>query len=140
MYKIKLNTELRRRRLKRFSSESGEVRLKVVIWLVLIGLVAYGGYMVVPQYVSYKLLQYEVEGEAKVAHMYSNADITERLLDKAKSWSVDIIESDIEIVRSTANIEIAISYGVNIYFFGRYEKTFFYDIYVIEPIKRHYGR
>jgi len=131
MYKLKLNAGAR----GPVNSESGRVSIKVILWVVFIFAAGYGVYMVAPPYVSYKMLQYEVEGEAKVAHMYTNAELKDRILEKAGSWSVDIDRSDIEIIRDYEQIEIAVSYGVRLVFFGRHERDFFYEIYVREPLK-----
>ncbi|VAV84730.1 hypothetical protein MNBD_DELTA01-1943 [hydrothermal vent metagenome] len=128
MYKLKLNAS-------RLADESGRVRLKVVLWIVFTSLAIYGAILVVPQYVSYKMLQYEVRGEADVAHMYTDAQIESRILSKAASWSIDLDQYDIEVIRDYEDIDISISYGVGVVFFGRYEYVFNYDIYVTKPLQ-----
>ncbi len=117
------------------AEESGRVRLKVVFWIAIIGLAIYGAALVVPPYVSYKMLQYEVEGVAETAYMYSDAQIESSLLSKAATWSIDIDQYDIEIIRDHEDIDISINYGVSAVFFGRYKRVFNYDIYVTRPLK-----
>ncbi len=136
MYKIKSKAGCRLRSYAlSVAEESGRVRLKVVFWIAIIGLAIYGAALVVPPYVSYKMLQYEVEGVAETAYMYSDAQIESSLLSKAATWSIDIDQYDIEIIRDHEDIDISINYGVSVVFFGRYKRVFDYDIYVTRPLK-----
>jgi len=136
MYKLKSNTGLRNRSsAPRLDGESGRVKIKVVFWIVIILLAVYCAALVIPPYVSYKMLEYEVMGEAEVAHMYTDAQIESSILSKAAAWGIDIDKYDIEIVRDHEDIDISIDYAVSVVFFGRYERVFYYDIYVTRPLK-----
>lgn len=128
MYKIKLSA-------RSSDTENGSIQIRVIFWIAFVCVAAYGAYLVVPPFVSYKMLQYEVEGEAKIAHMYTNAEIKNRIIEKAAGWSVDLDQDEVEIIRDYAEIQIAVSYGISVVFFGNIERTFFYDIYANEPLK-----
>ncbi|GMR04378.1 MAG: hypothetical protein BMS9Abin23_0275 [Thermodesulfobacteriota bacterium] len=120
-------------------NRDGAVSLKVLIWLAVLFFAVYAGYKFLRPSFSYYMLRTDVEEEAKLAHMYTDESLRERILVKAKAWSVPISSEDIEIIRGSRNIIIRISYSQTMIFFGRYSKTLYFTIETIKPLKEAVG-
>ncbi len=137
MYKIKLNAGRWYRSLQRpVSAESGRIKLKLVLWISGVALIAYMAVVLIPPFVSYKMLEYEARGEADVANMYTDAQIESRLASKAALWSIEIESGDIDVTRDYEEIDISINYSITLVFFGRFERTIYFDIEVSEPLEQ----
>ncbi len=128
MYIIRLEEE-------GFYAERGGITLRGFFWILLLGLVLYVAYLVVPPYIDYRMLSIEVAAEARTAHRYDDGEIRNRILEKARYWEVPVEAGNIEITRGSDDIEISVEYGVPVRFFT-YEKTFFYRIYLKEPLRK----
>ncbi len=112
----------------------GNIRLRVLLWILFLILAGYFAYVLVPPYVSYHLLKKEVHSEAKNAHHYTDAEITGRILEKGKAWGVPITHENIEVIRWSDEIEIIVEYSVELDFYGNYYRTVYYNIYAREPL------
>lgn len=117
------------------TDNGGFIALKNLFWLVILFLAAYGGYMFIPPSFSYYMMKSEVENEVKTAHMYSDDRILARIKDKAKSWSIDLEDENIEITREYENIGIRVRYKKKLVFFNKYKKVLVYDIRANKPLK-----
>jgi len=87
-----------------------------LIWLLLLAASLYAFYKFVPPEVTFYMLKTEVEDEANIAHMYGDAALTRRILEKADIWHAPIERGDIEITRGHSKITISISYSVTLSF------------------------
>lgn len=119
----------------RYPKQAGFISVRALFWLVVVFAVLYGAYMFIPPYAGYYMLKTEVKGEAKTAHMYTDASIMRRITEKASAWSVHLDESNVEITRGREKIRIAVNYAVDLDFFNRYEHRLSYSIEVTEPLK-----
>ncbi len=124
---------------KRFANSRGAASFGTIVWILLLATSVYGASKFAPPYVSYYMLKTDVENEAKVAHMYMDQSIASRLLKKAVSWSVPIVQEDIEIQRGTEDITISIEYVETVDFPGGYSKDLAFSIHVEEPLKESSG-
>ena len=122
--------------LREHLNESGNGRVRVYFWIIFGFLALYAGYMIVPTYVSYKMMQKEVETEAGLAHHYSDAEMRTHIKTKADSWNIPITTDDIDINRRRNTIAISIAYSIDFNFFNRYKRTIYYDIDVVDFIKK----
>jgi len=135
MYKIKLNAGRWLKSLQTpAAGESGRIKLKLILWVSGVALIAYLAVVLTPPFVSYKVLEYEARSEADVAHMYTDAQIESSLASKAASWSIDIEAGDIDVTRDYEEIDISINYSVVMTFFGRFERIIYFDIEINEPL------
>ncbi|MBI5598565.1 MAG: hypothetical protein HY890_02375 [Deltaproteobacteria bacterium] len=119
---------------KILSGEAGGISMRALFYLIVLGLLTYAGYMVVPPYFEHYMFTYEVTTEAKTAWHYSDDDIRKHLLDKVDYWGMPIRDGNIKIERGMSDIEITVAYEVRLNFFDRYRKTLYYKIYVKKPI------
>lgn len=113
----------------------GFISIRALFWLTLLAAVIYGAYKFVPPYAGFHMLKTEVEGEAKTAHMYTDAALRRRITDKAAAWSIHLDEQNLEIVRGREYIQISVNYTVDLDFFHRYNHELVYSIEVQEPLK-----
>lgn len=115
--------------------KSGFVSLTSLFWIVLLAALSYGAYKFAPPYFGYYMLKYDVEEEARYAHMYDDQKLAERITRKAATWSVPLKEDSLFIERGAEDIVITVHYTVGLDFFDRYGHTIAYDIAVREPLK-----
>lgn len=120
----------------RLQNQRGGAGVKVIFWILILSFAGYSGYKLIPPYFNYKMMKYEVRSEAENAHVYTDEEIRDRLLDKAKNWSVPMASLDITIHRRTRFIDISLGYSVTVTFFQRYKRKLDYDISVREPLKQ----
>lgn len=121
----------------RLLDNRGEVtRLKVLFWLVILFIAGYACYKFVPPLFGYQMMKYEVGSTAKVAHLYSDEEIKQRLLEKARDWNVPIEWDDMAVERRTRRIDIKIEYDVTVDLYQDYDKTWLFRINAGEPLKQ----
>lgn len=116
-------------------NESGAVTSSTMIWLFIITVIIYVGYMVLPPYFSYYMLKTEVREEAQLAHKFSDESLVDNISSKAYLWNVPILFDDIIVARGTESIDINIDYSEVVDFLPGYTKVLYFHIAVSEPIK-----
>ncbi|MEE8185628.1 MAG: hypothetical protein V3T96_04425 [Thermodesulfobacteriota bacterium] len=112
--------------------ERGSRRL---FWLLILTAAVYLVVNLAPPWFGYRMLRFEVEDDARNAHLYTDDQILENIIGAAYIWEVSLAEDNIEIERGDGKIEIAVYYDVDVIFLNRYTKTFHYDIYAVEPLR-----
>lgn len=112
--------------------ERGSRRL---FWLLILTAAVYLVVNLAPPWFSYRMLRFEVEDDARNAHLYTDDQILENIIGAAYIWEVSLAEDNIEIERGDGKIEIAVYYDVDVIFLNRYTKTFHYDIYAAELLR-----
>ena len=105
------------------------ISFRRLFWILFLGIAVYTGLKVVPPWAGYLLLTYEVRSEAKSAHHYTDDEILDSIISAAATWGVILGEEDIILTRDDVYIEISVAYSVTIQFFGRYSKTYWYEVY-----------
>ncbi len=105
------------------------------LWILFIALFIYLGIKLTPPWIGYYMIKYEVETKAKNANFYSDEEILRDIIGSAKTWGISLDEEDVEITRDYERIDIALDYDITVDFAGRYEKTFYYNIHTVKPIK-----
>jgi len=133
---VYLNTVSGKRNLL---NQEGGVSFKTLVWVVVIFLALYSAYQFVHPTFSYYMMRTDVEDEAKLAHMYSDRTILNRILKKAEVWNVPLTEENVEIKRGLRNIVITVTYTDRLKFFGRWKKDLNRRIEVNMPLKEHSG-
>jgi len=126
-------------RANRILNTDGRASTRVLFLVVFFVLPLYAGAKLVPPFFSYQMLKMEVVDEAKSAHMYNDAVLKKRILQKASSWSVPVGRRDIRIRRTSRHINIKINYTVSVSFFDRYTKVFKFRIETRKPLKEGSG-
>ncbi len=81
----------------------------------------------------------DVEEEAKIAHMYTDESLTQRILRNAETWSVPLTKDDIEIVRNNGYISITVRYTDRIVFIGDFVEEIPREIIVESELKETSG-
>ena len=119
------------------AGQCGRVKLKLIFWIAFALIVVYGAAMIIPPYFGYLMLRYEAKGVADVAHMYTDAQLESTMRSKAASWSIELEAGDIDVTRDYDEVEVSVNYSVTVFFFRKYEKTFYYDIHVVRELKQN---
>ncbi|MEK7774078.1 MAG: hypothetical protein AAB307_06985 [Deltaproteobacteria bacterium] len=83
------------------------------------------------------MLRVGADEEAKNAHMYSDDQLAEHIMEKAGDWSIPLQRQDIGVERGETGIKITASYHVivNLELLGNYKHRLNYRIEVSKPIK-----
>jgi len=115
-------------------NKAGFITLKALFWILFLTASSYGAYKFAPPYLGFFMLRIDVGEEAKVAHMYTDEQLTGMIIKKADVWSIPLSGENILIQRGQEEIRIAVSYSVVLNFFDRYEQELFYDIDVEKPL------
>ncbi len=110
-------------------------RSRRLLWLLVLVSAVYLVVNLAPPWFSYRMVRYEVENDARNAHLYTDDQILEHILEAAYIWGVSLTEDNVEIARGFAKIEIEVDYDVDVNFLNRYIKTFHYGIYAVEPLR-----
>lgn len=66
------------------------------------------------------MVKIDVEEQSKIAHMYDDEALANRILKNAEAWSVPLTREDLEIVRDRSSITITVRYTDTIVFLGRF--------------------
>ncbi|MBE9531513.1 MAG: hypothetical protein IME98_01770 [Proteobacteria bacterium] len=107
-----------------------------MIWIALIVILAYIGYVVVPMYYRNQMMVLEVKGQIKVAHMYDEYELLTHLVEKVEEWHLPIDEDDITVDLRDNDIIISMSYHVDKLFLTKYKHRFYFNIRESGDIKR----
>src|SRR3990172_10489142 len=110
-------------------NNSGMASIRTVFWIVFIGAALYAGFLMGVPYVTYKMFDYEVESAAKNAAYYRDDEILKNILEKAHYWYIPIDKDNVRIKRTKEDIVIEVEYEVIVDFFGKYQKTLYFDAY-----------
>lgn len=81
------------------------------------------------------MVKIDVEEQSKIAHMYDDEALANRILKNAEAWSVPLTREDLEIVRDRSSITITVRYTDTIVFFGRFVKEIPREIIVESALK-----
>ncbi|MBI5559921.1 MAG: hypothetical protein HY883_01425 [Deltaproteobacteria bacterium] len=112
----------------------GFISIKRLFWLLVLGAIVYGGFIAVPPFFNYWMMQYEVKSIAQSATFYKDEEIRNNILDKARYWAIPVVEEDIKIKRGFEYIEVSFPYDIKLDFFNRYRKTLHFEIYEKKPL------
>ncbi|MFQ5464376.1 MAG: hypothetical protein ACE5EI_00460 [Thermodesulfobacteriota bacterium] len=116
-------------------SNRGSINFRLVFWVLVLSAVIYGGYKFGPPAIHHYMLKTAVNNEAKVAHMYTSDKLADRIMKKARTWSVPLERDGLVVEKWRDSVHIKVSYAVHLDFFGRYSKTLEYRIEVTRPLK-----
>lgn len=116
------------------SNQRGSVSFKALFWVLFLSSALYGAYKLAPPYFSYYMIKTDVEDEAQNAHMYTDAALERRIIQKAEIWSVPLGSENVSIDRDST-IRIYVHYNVVLEFFGGYTRVLEYRISVEKPLK-----
>ncbi|MBI5885803.1 MAG: hypothetical protein HZB85_04385 [Deltaproteobacteria bacterium] len=115
-------------------NNKGAATTRSLFWIVFLAICFYAGYIFVPPYATYYLFKTEVEDQAKLAHLYDNADLVKRMYARAAAWDVPIEPGDILITRDRGKINVTVFYVVPINVAGLYQRDLEYYVDVTKPI------
>lgn len=104
------------------------MKRSTIIWIVLLAVLAYVGYVVVPMYYRNQMMILEVKGQIKVAHMYDEDEILEHLIDKVDEWQLPIDPDKINVDRRESDIVITMRYHIDKLFLTQYNHRFHFKI------------
>ncbi|MBI5048005.1 MAG: hypothetical protein HZB54_03505 [Deltaproteobacteria bacterium] len=117
------------------ADKHGNISISALLWFVLIVVTVYFGIKLIPPYFNYYMFKIEVEAEAGMAYLHHDQDVIKHIMEKVKLSELPIEEKDIILERRDSEIEIAVSYKIDINFLYKYNKTLFFDIKAVKPIK-----
>ncbi|MDH4226270.1 MAG: hypothetical protein OEV59_00750 [Deltaproteobacteria bacterium] len=111
-----------------FKNDSGESNRSLLVWILIVGLIGYCGYLVGVPEVTSKMLKADMEDEVENAHHYDDEEIRKHLMESIAKWELPIKREQIQVTRDNDYIDIRIKYSVNVSFLGAYEKRFDYNL------------
>lgn len=115
---------------------NGVVSVKTIVWLIILAIVSYAGYLFLPHAFKYLMLRTDLGNEARLAHSHTDSRIVERILEKAEGWSMPLEEGDIRINRDESEIYISVDYEAELNVLGVYKTDINYTINVSAPLRR----
>lgn len=98
--------------------ERGESQLGCLIGLILLGLVIFVAWKMIPVKVRAAELRQMVVDEAKSAGTHNDERIKAAILAKARENNLPVTEQDITIVRNQGEITVTVTYTIPIVFPG----------------------
>ena len=119
--------------MRRLGALRGEGRLGCFLWLLLVALLAYGGFKIVPVKFAASRFEDFIAEEAAFAGSKGNPQIIQELLSQAQQLDLPVTKDQIEIKRTRESITIAAHYQVNVEFFGQTGFVWKFDPVVIRP-------
>ncbi len=119
--------------------QRGAIGSGALLWVLVFSLAIYAGYIVVPPYVAYYMLEAEVKSQAEHAHSRSDAEMKRSILEKAVSWSIPIEKKHVLIRRNFDSISVDINYSVRFVFFEQYVKVMPFSVDVDMGLKESSG-
>jgi hypothetical protein len=119
----------------KWADKHGNISISALIWLILIIASLYLGIKFVPPYFNYYMFKIEVEAEAGTAYLHHDQDVIKHIMEKVRRSELPIEEKDIILERREREVEISVSYQVDINFLSQYNKTLYFNIRTIKPIK-----
>ncbi|MGH9400325.1 MAG: hypothetical protein ACRD00_08140 [Thermoanaerobaculia bacterium] len=96
----------------------GEGRVGCVIWLGIVGLIAYGLVKIVPVKVANSSFEDFLTEQASFGSIKSVRAIEREILDKAKDLEIPVTKDNLTITKTREKITIEAHYEVTIEFFG----------------------
>ena len=96
----------------------GEGRVGCVIWLAIVGLIAYGLYKVVPVKVANSSFDDFITEQASFGSIKAVKQMENEILEKAKDLGVPVTKDNLTITKTREKITIEAHYVVEIVFFG----------------------
>lgn len=96
----------------------GEGRVGCVIWLAIVGLIAYGLFKIVPVKIANSSFEDFLTEQASFGSIKSVKQIEKEILDKAKDLEVPVTKDNLTITKTREKITIEAHYEVTIEFFG----------------------
>jgi hypothetical protein len=95
-------------------SESGEGKLKAVIYTAIIVLIIYAGVKFIPAYVSEYELSDKMQEQARyaVVNRYTEEQIRDNIFKVVQDLEIPAKREDIKVVASNAVVKISLSYTV----------------------------
>ncbi len=113
-------------------SEKGLGTIKLWIWLLILSLVAYMGFKLLPMYIDFERMKDEMDVKASLARVLKDDEIRSALADKAKELELPLEGEDFIIMRDDENHRMTIKAGWDV------EVNFPFNIYIrkfhFEPV------
>jgi hypothetical protein len=96
----------------------GEGRIGCVIWLAIVGLIAYGLFKIVPVKIANSTFEDFLTEQASFGSIKTAKQIENEILAKAKDLEIPVTKENLTITRSREKIAIETHYELKIVFFG----------------------
>ena len=113
--------------------------IQIWIWLLLITLVIYLGFKILPMYIDFERMKDEMSIRASLAQVLKDEDIRNALVAKAKELDLPLEGEDFIIVRDDEHhmMSIKTKWDVEVHFpFDIYVRTFHFEPAVNEDVSR----
>ncbi|TAN63261.1 hypothetical protein EPN18_02925 [bacterium] len=117
----------------------GASTFKAAVWIFIIGSLIYGASKTFLPVFSYYMVKLDAKNESKMAHMYNDATMKKRILEKARSWSIPLNEEDVVISRGNEEITVEVQYTqvISLDFVDGYDWVIPVDIIATSPIREN---
>jgi hypothetical protein len=96
----------------------GEGRVGCVIWLAIVGLIAYSLFKIVPVKIANSSFEDYMTEEASFGSIKSAKQIETEIIAKAKDLEIPVTADNLKVTRTREKITIEAHYTLNIVFFG----------------------
>jgi len=105
---------------KRASSERGEGHFKLLVLLVILGLIGYAGFKIVPPYVNNYQLQDTCDTESRFfgAHTKTDVKTKETVWAEVQSLGIPITQDAIKVEVIGKTARVSVDYNITVNLFG----------------------
>jgi hypothetical protein len=103
-------------------SARGAGRLGCIVWLVVLCLIGYGLYKVIPVKIATSTFYDFMQEEASFASIRNVKQLQKEILAKAKELNLPVTEENLTLKRTRESITIEAHYEMTIEFFGGWKK------------------
>ncbi len=130
-----MDSVFRPNRSFRARGQRGEGRVGCTLWTVLVVLVVYAGYIILPVRFASSRFEDFMREEAAFGSNKGNPQIVQELLSQARELDIPLTKEQIEIVRTRESITISVSYAVTLSFFGQIRYVWNFNPVVERPLQ-----
>jgi len=121
--------------MRRTGATRGAVNFGCIVWLALLGLIAYGLYKVVPVKIATSSFYDAMQEQASFGSIKSVQQIEYELLTKARDLKIPVSRENLTITRKREAITIEAHYEIELDFFnGAYKYVWKFDPVVTRPL------
>lgn len=121
--------------MRRRRGEQGKTQIGCVIWIILVGLITYFLFKVVPVKVATSTFHDVMTEQASFGSIKSVPQIEYEILRRARELDIPVTKENLKITRIRESIKIEAHYSITIEFFGgAYKYVWKFDPVVERPL------
>lgn len=121
--------------MRRTGNPRGAANFGCIVWVVIIALLGYGLYKIVPVKVQSAAFADYLQEESSFGSIKSTQQIEAEILNKAKEMEVPVTKDNLIIKKTKESISIEAHYAITVDFFsGAYKYVWKFDPVFVRPL------